>query len=90
MSNTRHASFDSPKPVIQQAPAIFVNATRVEVVQVAPTHAGIIVSNTVVSAQIPLDVKQLRQLSTTLLEFANILQGTPELLVPSIPGLVLP
>lgn len=96
MSNTRrvaaqeHLSKQQQRSSIQQAPAIFVNATRMELLTLTPTHAGIVVSNSVVSAQIPLDVDQLRQLSANLLTLADSLQQTPALLIPSKTGLVLP
>lgn len=91
MSNTKHINSpglkDMQRPTIPTVPAIFVNATQVELQQVSATHLGLIVSNAIVSAQIPLDAVQLRQLSAKCLEFANSMTS---LAVPTKPGLILP
>lgn len=84
MSNTRHVRHPGTPPA-PQIPAIFVNATQIEVHQLNATHVGLIISNSVVSAQMPLDALQLRQLSANLLEASNTIVA-----VPSKPALILP
>lgn len=91
MSNTRHTTpIPPPNGSIPQAPAIFVNAVRMEIQQITPTHVAIVISNAVVSAQIPLDADQLMRLAKNVTELAGKLEKVSGLTVPSVPGLFLP
>lgn len=84
MGNRPHARPTAPKTVM---PAITVNATHVELQQISATHAGLMLSNSAVTAQIPVDADQLRQIAQSMLNMADDLAGA--ILVPA-QGLQLP